>query len=292
MKMREILERDKENILSAVAQAESGTKRADVCGDILSKLLYTFNENEKSEKVKQSAYNVIAGAKSACLFLDCGGEVEIWSKTNVKGKNEKKERSKSFLPLAVAGPTVTLAGLIYFSAAQKVLNNLFAGGGKVFLLLAAGLILTFFAGINFKKPKEKDTSQLYTQAKPDGQKVYRALLAVATAADKIIEETRQNENIAQKKEIAETNGGIDNETIELMYDLLQTCYTAQNTDMGKECISFIKYFLHSHFTDVLDYTGDNGEFFTMMPGDSVTTLCPALVQEGRVLKKGLAVGGL
>jgi hypothetical protein len=53
----------------------------------------------------------------------------------------------------------------------------------------------------------------------------------------------------------------------------------------------IKYFLHKNQIEVVDYSKDTAQYFDLMPGTKAGTIRPAMVANGRLLKKGLASKG-
>ena len=54
----------------------------------------------------------------------------------------------------------------------------------------------------------------------------------------------------------------------------------------------VRYYLHNHGIDTVDYSPEHESWFELLPSEEETTIRPALVSEGRLLVKGLAAGGM
>ena len=50
----------------------------------------------------------------------------------------------------------------------------------------------------------------------------------------------------------------------------------------------MKYYLHRHDIEAVDYSEKTESYFDVMPSSRPGTLRPALVRNGKLLKKGLA----
>ena len=78
--------------------------------------------------------------------------------------------------------------------------------------------------------------------------------------------------------------------IDLFSDLLAAAYS-KDAEYALEKINDVKYFLHKQQIEVVDYSDATKQYFDLMPGKQVTTIRPAMVADGKLLKKGLASTG-
>ena len=62
-------------------------------------------------------------------------------------------------------------------------------------------------------------------------------------------------------------------------------------EFALEKIDEIKYYLHKQQIETVDYSEATKQYFDLMPGIKSGTIRPALVADGKVLKKGLASTG-
>ena len=94
--------------------------------------------------------------------------------------------------------------------------------------------------------------------------------------------------------------------LELLSRLLEDAYGRRGEDeLADEEIGQIKFYLHRKNIDVVDWTDNTGKrggkedsdsaartgWFDMIPAFTAGTIRPALVADGRLLKKGLASEG-
>ena len=288
MRMQEFLEKDKEAIIAAVSGAPDNETAAREADRRLTKILYAFNDAEESESVKRAAYDMVQTARSACLLIDTGGETRVWGRTSYT--EEKRKTSKLFIVLLIAGIAAVAAGVLLFAAAEGALKSLYTQT-PVLILLIAGIALTFFAGLRVKPAPRKGKEELFGETRADGARVYRALLATVLSIDKRLDEVRNNERIELRKQLRENQDGVDSAQIDMLSSLLEDAYTEKESVYAQEMISHIKYYLHTHKIEALDYSARDAAMFDMMPSSTARTLRPALVQDGKLLKKGLATGG-
>ena len=75
-----------------------------------------------------------------------------------------------------------------------------------------------------------------------------------------------------------------------MTGLLESAYAEPDNEYAKEVISEISYYLHRKKIEIVDYNGENKEFFDRMPSQNSSTIRPALIMADTVLVKGLAAG--
>ena len=78
--------------------------------------------------------------------------------------------------------------------------------------------------------------------------------------------------------------------LDIFSDLLTASYS-RDPDYALEKIDDIKYYLHKQQIEAVDYSEETTRFFDMMPSQRAGTIRPALVADGKLLRKGMASTG-
>ena len=150
MRMQELLEKDKEKIISQIASAPNSEEAAKAVDSEFTKILYAFNDEEESDNIKAVAYNMVQTAKASSLLLDCDGETKVWGKTSY-ARNEAK-KSYTFLIFALIGVICIAGAILLFAAKEDALSTLLEQT-PILLLLAAGSVLLFFCRSGLKEER-------------------------------------------------------------------------------------------------------------------------------------------
>ena len=95
----------------------------------------------------------------------------------------------------------------------------------------------------------------------------------------------------RKKEMHESDGGLSTKDIDLFAQILEDAYGDTDNPSSQEIVSHIRFYLHQKMITLVDYSEKNRSWFDMMPSKESATIRPAIVLEGKLLKKGLAAGG-
>ncbi len=156
------------------------------------------------------------------------------------------------------------------------------------LLTAGSLGLAFYAGRKSgNAPARPAAGEQYYEVSLDSNKLYHSLLAILTVVDRNLGEV-ENASRLTMADSAEIRREADTPQLNLLADLLEQAYTQREEEWAEEIISEISFYLHRKGIDTLDYSPDRSKWFDMMPAQSDGTLRPALVEDGVLLKKGLA----
>ena len=70
-------------------------------------------------------------------------------------------------------------------------------------------------------------------------------------------------------------------------ELLEAGYSGDG-EFALERLGSVKFFLHKNGIDAVEWSPENDELFDRLPAAESGTIRPALVSEGKLLKKGLA----
>ncbi|MBR4471304.1 MAG: hypothetical protein IKS54_08360 [Erysipelotrichaceae bacterium] len=287
--MQTLLEKDKERFLHNMDGAKSSSESVRTVEEQLGRILSAYNEEEENERVKNTAAILIESLSSSAGLLDCDGESTIWSKSEYRPGISKPKRSGWFVFFFLLGFLLLLAagaGLIYFTDSFPPSNEMIIG----LSVLAVAALFLFLAGIFSAKKKEENRQELYAETIPDGEKTYHILLNSVLTMDRILERVRNEDLLENKKALLEERENLKKEDIRLYSELLESAYGEGESEYAKQIISDVKFYLHQKKIDVVDYDGDNREFFELMPSEVNATIRPALVIAKQVLRKGLAAG--
>lgn len=287
--MQALLEKDRERFLHNMAAAKSSAESVRTVEEQLGRILSAYNEEEESERIKSTAVYLVEALTASAGFLDCDGESVIWSKSQYRPGISKPKKSVwffIFFLLGIFGLAAAGGGLIYFTDSIPPTDEMIIGLG----VAAAAAFFLFLSGIFSAKKKEENRQELYAETIPDGEKSYHILLNSVLTMDRILEQVRNEEAIESKKALIEEKENMKKEDIQLLSDLLESAYGEADSEHSRQIISELKFYLHRKNIEVIDYDGENRDYFELMPSESAGTIRPALVMAGSVLRKGLAAG--
>jgi hypothetical protein len=161
----------------------------------------------------------------------------------------------------------------------------------VLILMAIGVVGMFFAGTQMNKSNVKN-SDLFTETFVAPDKIYHSIFVTCVQMDKQLDDLRSEETIRRKQELRQNNGGMSQADIDFLAGLLEDAYAEKENVYAQEIISHIRYYLHKKGIQTVDYSEKNRSWFDKMPAKQSSTLRPAIVLDGKLLKKGLAAGGM
>ena len=287
MKMLEYLEQDKEHLLTELAKAAVPEKAAVVLENELDKMLLRYNDKCDNERERDAAAYMMQAVRLALPLVDSVGETKVWERETSAASAKKNIPA---LILLVIGALLLVAALIpnmviTESTGLETTETMRYGFG------AAGLLLGFISGILFGKPAKAGSKEQQVEVRIDSAKTYRSLRTAILSVDQSLEEIQAAERWAKREKAGEIDGKqASSAEIDLFSDLLTASYS-NDSEYALEKIGEVKYFLHKQQIDVVDYSQDTKQYFDLMPGKQAGTIRPALVADGKLLKKGLASSG-
>ena len=83
MKFVELLERDKQNLLTELAASKAAEKAVRVLENELDKLLMTYNEQADSERERDAAAYMMQSVRLSLPLIDSVGETKVWETGSV-----------------------------------------------------------------------------------------------------------------------------------------------------------------------------------------------------------------
>ena len=107
MKIVDILEKDKDNLLTELAAAKESEKAVRVLENELDKLLLTYNEQCSSERERNAAAYMMQAVRLSLPLIDSVGDTKVWEAGDSDGsKDTTKKRINPLLFLFLIGGLV------------------------------------------------------------------------------------------------------------------------------------------------------------------------------------------
>lgn len=324
MKMIEYLEQDKDRVLTGLRSASSPADAQLLLEKETDRLLLQYNEDCTSVRVRDAASGMMQALRSSVPFLDTMGEPRVWREQGSNnGRSEqgagygrgKGHRLSGILLIAgavlslaaFAVPALTAGGTAVLGSLLKGILLPVAGGGCLYL---AGRT----AGAQGSQARiGAGGTDARVEITIDPEKLWSSLRGAVMVVDRNLEAAREGEAYENRKSLAAVGGrGLSAEEVELFSGLLETA-DADSPQMAAD----LRYYLHKKDVEVIEWSPQTAVWFEMLPalpgtagsagkkpagssgraestdagrGDSeeAVTIRPALVQGGKLLKKGVA----
>ena len=299
MEMMQILETEKDRVMTELSKAAAPDQAQGVLEKLFDRILLQYNEECTEERARDTARYILQAAKMMIPMISSAGETRVWSKS--AGGSSSEEGMKMTAPViaCLAGGILFLAGAVIALAVTAEGVSVSALWGSIPAAILGGA-LCFLAGklSSGKKGKNQaaDTAaagEQQVEIRIDPDKVWSCLRAVVLSADKSLRETIEMAAYDKSRLSASEGHGLQSQEADLCAGLLESIYAEkeENPDnpAAQEMISQIRYYLHCREVEVVEYGGGKREWFELLPGKDAATLRPALVKEGTLLRKGLAV---
>ena len=292
MKMTDLLEKDKDSLITELAAAGTADKAVRVLENEMDKLLLKHNEQCESDRERESAAYMMQAVRLSLPLIDSNGATKVWERG--AGRSDEGGSFKvSFLVLFILGLALCVFGFgpmffdAYVSADAKLRNEVLLHGGATIV----GLVCLYFAGYMYSRPKKEGKKEHQVEIRVDANKIYRNFRTAILSIDQSLEEIGAAERWSKRDKAGSIDGRtVTSSELDLFSDLLAAAYSG-DPEYALEKIEQIKYYLHKQQIEVVDYSSETAKFFDMMPGSKAATIRPALVAQGGLLKKGLASAG-
>ena len=292
MKMTELLDKDKNNLVTELGSSLSPEKAVKVLEAENDKLLLRYNEQCESEPARLSAAYLMQALRLSLPLIDTAGNTKVWE--HESGKESKKSTGVEYkllaavlLILGIFGAAYALIPLIQVGLAatdsathQELIMRIGAA--------CAGILLAFIGGLVGAKKVGPGKKEYHVEIRVDADKIYRYYRTMLLSVDQSLDEIMAKERWDNREKAGTFEGRqASPEEIELFSDLLAAAYSG-DAEYALEKIDNIKYYLHKQQIEVVDYSDSSKQYFDMMPGTKNATIRPAMVADGTLLKKGLA----
>ena len=290
MNMAEILEGDKQRVLSELSGEKSPAETSQVVVKVLDRVLIRYNTEEPSALKRANASRMVESAKALAPAIDSIGGTKVWERADGQTKTQKK--GIGFFPVLffLLGILGVLAGSflwIYQTGGKEDFLKTFSASWWLYLLPVIGGLLQLLAGrMAGKKRVEEVKKEQKVEVYCDADKVYRILHAVTLIIDRELKAVEEGSDAAPDGEEQKV---LTKAELQLYSDILEAAYASEEEAI-RECMEDLRFYLHKQGIEVMDYSEKNAAWFEKMPGATPETVRPALVSDGVLLQRGLAAG--
>ena len=296
MEMMQILETEKDRVMNELKQAAEPSKAQTVLEKLFDRILLQYNEECAEERARDTARYILQAAKMMIPMISAAGETKVWSR-NMDGSGSEGGLRLSVPAIAcLAGGAVLLVGtVIWLIASASGGIALYALWGSIPAIILGGGLLFWSGRMSLSKGGRKSAAAGDQQVEImiDPGKIWTCLRAVVLAADKSLHETIEMAAYDKVRMSESAENSLLSEEADLFSGILESAYAEreENPDnpSAQEMISQIRYYLHCKDVEIVEYGGGKREWFELLPGKEPVTLRPALVRDGALIRKGLAV---
>ncbi len=290
MTMSEILESERQRVLSELSGEKTPSDTAAVCVRVLDRVLIRYNTDESSAARRAAASRMTEAAKALAPAMDSIGGTRLWERADAQGKQKKKLGffPVFFLVLGLLAELFADGLWIYQTTEGKEYLRTFLSGWWMFIVPVMGGLLLLLSGSlmgrkKVRKPRKEQKVEVYT----DADKVYRILHAVTLVMDRELKSVSDSADGASSE--GEEHRLLSNSELQLYSNILEAGYASEEESI-RECVEDLRFHLHRMGIEAVDYNEKNSGWFEKMPGTKTVTVRPALVSDGVLLQRGLVSG--
>lgn len=292
MTMTEILDAERQRVLSELSGEKTPAEASLVLARVLDRVLIRYNTDEESAARRAAASRMTEAAKAFCPAVDCIGGTKVWERSDGQ---KKKKKGPGFFPVLflILGLSAVLFGIgtwIWQTKGNGSVIDALSGNWWMYLIPFAGSLLLLLTGSLLKRRKyareKKERKEQKVEVSCDPEKLYRILHAVTLVMD------RELKNVAEGAAGAAAEPEkkiLSNAELQLYSSILEAGYASEEEGI-RESVEDLKFFLHRTGIEVCDYTEKNSGWFEKMPGAKLETVRPALVSGDVLLQRGLVAG--
>lgn len=290
MKMTDLLEKDKDRLLTELTAAQTAEKAVKVLENESDKLLLRHNEQCTSERERETAAYMMQAVRLSVPLIDTSGRTKVWESGN--DPDHPKKGGVAFVFLLICGLILLIYGLFPLVMAGLADKNATTQMLPMLASIVGGAVLLALAGANFSKPaKSKGRKEHHVEIHIDPEKAFRTFRTIILSVDQSLEELRAQERWSKREEAGTIDGRpATTPELDLFSDLIAASYS-RDPEYALEKLDDLKYYLHKQQIEVVDYSPETAKYFDLMPGTASGTIRPALIANGGLLKKGLASTG-
>ena len=264
-------ENRREEFLAGIEQAQTHDARIDAAVFALEQIACVLAQDEQDEQRRQRQQAVLALARRAPVFLRAAGargELVMEQRTDrsAQGKGTKKIAR-------IAGA----AALVLLAVVQLLDGN---------TLYAAVQLLGGAALVYGCKEKEPLTGvQARGVAELDAQALLDAIGEICRAADVCVSDLKLLE---AETGAARLNGDADEATLDLLVSMMEAKAIGR-PEAAARALDQAQQHLRLLGVDAVYYSEENAAYFDVLPTmGEARTVRPALLKEGRLIRRGVA----
>ena len=298
MAMIDYLERDKDKLIAGLSEARTPEKAGRILEEELDRLLVRYNEQCVSERGRESSAYMLQTARAAVPMIGTSGEPKVWEYST--GSGQGAVPAKPGVPLKsrillITGIVCAVISVVLPMGVSALIH--IAAMPASILFLVCSLAAMYGAGIFRNAPvkiPEAEKRQM-VEVPVDAGKIYRVLRAIVLSVDQTLNDIRLSEEWDKthgtEGALPGQAGEPDASEMAFLSDLLEAAYSGDG-EFALEKLSGIRYYLYKKQIELVDYSKETAGMFDIMPAKgSSSTMRPALVYQGRLLRKGVATEG-
>ena len=209
MKMTDLLEKDKENILTGIAQGGTAAKAVTILENETDKLLLKFNDQCESDREREAAAHMMQAVRLSVPMIDSAGKTKVWERGS--DDSAKKEKGKVSIPFVLL--TIASVLLVAYGLVPLVVASLINAGEQYRTQLIVrccfvigGMIMGFFAGAMQRKKEKQAAKEHQVEIRPDADKIFRNYRAAIYSVDQSLEEISAAERWSKREKAGEIDG--------------------------------------------------------------------------------------
>ena len=275
----------------------------------LDRFLTQYNEQCENDRERQAAAGMTGMLIMSLRLLDCSGESRVWQQTGAEGTGAftgRKERAGTLSKvLLIAG------GLLMVSAVLSLLIAADRNPGVIRILIclvcmAASLAAVYLSGRWFGRKKKGKNGRkstdggdpaYYVEESVDPTQTLQAVRAALAVMDRELSSIRSEQDLREGREGSSGTADavedvlLSKQALDLAGDLLEAEYSGDGA-FALERLGEVSLFLHRMGITMPPPDHEHLSLYDMMPGKESRVIRPALVRDGKLLKKGLTTGGM
>ncbi len=291
MTMTEILDAEKQRVLSELAGEKTPAEASLVLARVLDRVLIRYNTDEESAARRAAASRMTEAAKAFVPAVDCVGGTKVWERA-ADGDKKKKKKGPGFFPLLflILGLGSVLFGVgawIWQTMGLRSVFETFLENWWMFLIPLLGGLLLLLAGRLWRRKNAPSKKEQKVEVFCDPEKLYRILHAVTLVMDRELKNLADGTGDGTSG--SEERRVLSKAELQLYSSILEAGYASEEESI-RECVEDLKFFLHRMGIEVCDYDEKHSGWFETMPGAETETVRPALVSGDTLLQRGLVAG--
>lgn len=272
MKLTELLEGEKDACLRAMRAAPDREAARQAAERTLERVLFAYNDAAGSQRARERAAAMIGTLRAALPLMDSVGEPRL--------RETRREKGIVLAPLPLA---MLILGCALCLAAGGLMLYFDLPPLTALLPVLGGLALAF-SGVLLHKGRAPAERKI--EVPTDWESVWRTMHTAALVMDRTLADDAAAERWERRRQ-AEENPAVSGAELDLAAELLEGLCSGDG-DYALEKLDAVRRYLREKGVETVDYDEEKAQLFDRMPGVQTATLRPALMQEGALLRRGLA----
>ncbi|MBQ6594750.1 MAG: hypothetical protein IJH78_03715 [Clostridia bacterium] len=290
--LQQLYEEDRQTVLEAIARDKTPDSVRAVLERELDRVMYRYLDLCQDKQLSESAQTMIAVLKSALPLISSIGDMQEWKRDVRSGEKSGTGPGPAVLVLRGLGILLLLGS--FFAAAFLGIGSR-TGPLSGLAMSAAGGVCLFFAGrrTGGRRAKKPGTEaavrrEFHVDAEACWTFLRNALIQMDELQRRMAEEAGLRRTREREEALASNMDPAELEVFSVILEAAYSMLEGENAEDAREITANIRFYLHGKDIEVLDYAEDRRGMFELLPGRSGKTLRPALIRDGKTVRKGLA----